>query len=245
MTRGRAVTVLMALTVALQLGGCASGPQRGAPVEDRTKAPAASAPQKSKQVKVPQETGAVIKPLSRGSEIRAVETPASPRALEPVPVEGGGVPGALAPVPPEQAYPAEPSYGQTPPAAVAPPVETPFEASAPSRPVSASGAVVALLDNAGQQARTGQLDASAATLERALRIEPDNAAIWNRLAAIRLQQGRADQAASLAAKSNALAGNDRELQVRNWRIIAQARRAQGDAQGARAAEERAAELAAD
>lgn len=104
--------------------------------------------------------------------------------------------------------------------------------------------MVALLDNAGQQARSGQLDASAATLERALRIEPDNAVIWNRLALVRLQQGRPDQAESLAAKSNALAGSDRELQVRNWRIIAQARRARGNNAGAQLAEERVLELAA-
>lgn len=98
----------------------------------------------------------------------------------------------------------------------------PQQESAPS-----NNAVIALLDNAGQQSRSGKLDSAAAALERALRIEPRNPEIWHRLAAIRLQQGQFDQAASLAAKSINLAGNNPDLIARNKTIIAQARQRQG------------------
>ena len=79
-------------------------------------------------------------------------------------------------------------------------------------------------------------NAAAATLERALRIEPNNPMVWNRLAAVRLDQGRPKQAEALAMKSNALAAARPTLWPENWRIIAQARGALGDTQGAAEAE---------
>lgn len=111
----------------------------------------------------------------------------------------------------------------------------------PPRPQSP--AVVALLDNANRQAGSGNLDSAAAALERALRIEPRNAALWQRLADIRLRQKQPDQAESLALKSNTLAVGDAATQAGNWRIIAKARRARGDAAGAAQADSRAVALA--
>ena len=90
-----------------------------------------------------------------------------------------------------------------------------------------STAVVALLDTARQQTRAGKLDNAAATLERALRLEPRNAELWTRLAEVRLQQGQLDQAAGLAAKSNNLAGNNAGLITRNLKIIEQVRARKG------------------
>jgi hypothetical protein len=114
------------------------------------------------------------------------------------------------------------------------------EGSAPAAPPSA--AVVTLLDTADQQVRTGNLDHAAAILERALRLEPHNPLLWHRLATLRLQQGQFAQAASLAAKSNALAGNNRQLQASNWDTIAQAKELLGDAAAARTAREKARQL---
>ncbi len=105
-----------------------------------------------------------------------------------------------------------------------------------------SSAVVALLDNADQQSKSGRLDAAAAALERALRLEPRNAEVWGRLAEIRLRQGQLDQAASLAAKSNNLAGNNVSVLTRNWKTIAQARGRKGDLKGAHEAQEKVREL---
>ena len=99
--------------------------------------------------------------------------------------------------------------------------------------------VVALLDTARTQHAAGDTQAAVVSVERALRIEPRNALLWNRLARLRLQQKRPGLAAQLAAKSNALAGDDRRLKRDNWSVIAAARRMQGDSSGARAAQRRA------
>lgn len=109
-------------------------------------------------------------------------------------------------------------------------------------PPPPNAAIVALLDNADQQSKGGRLDAAAAALERALRLEPRNAEVWSRLAEIRLQQGQLDQAASLAAKSNNLAGNNVSVLARNWKTIAQARSRKGDVKGAREAQAKVLEL---
>ncbi len=103
-------------------------------------------------------------------------------------------------------------------------------------------AVIALINRANREAGAGRHDTAAASLERALKIEPGNAWLWHRLAAVRLDQGRARDAESLAARSNALASGDAELQARNWRLIAQVRRLRGEDAAARDAERRAREL---
>jgi cytochrome c-type biogenesis protein CcmH/NrfG len=102
--------------------------------------------------------------------------------------------------------------------------------------------VLALLDKAHDQAAAGQPEAAAANLERALRIEPRNPALWQELARVRLDQGQYRQAENLAAKANALSGGDRYLQAENWRLIGEARSRRGDLQGAQAAFERAEQL---
>jgi Tetratricopeptide repeat len=149
------------------------------------------------------------------------------------------------PTPPGQPpHPAEKSNEAVPPRrpSGAPSSALPSdpEGSAPGAPPSA--AVVTLLDTADQQVRTGNLDHAAAILERALRLEAHNPLLWHRLATLRLQQGQFAQAASLAAKSNALAGNNRQLQASNWDTIAQAKELLGDAAAARTAREKARQL---
>jgi predicted Zn-dependent protease len=99
--------------------------------------------------------------------------------------------------------------------------------------------VVALLGQAENQANNGDLGAAAASLERAIRIEPRNPLLWYHLATVRLAQQEAAQAEQLAVKSNSLAAGNHVQQSRNWQLIARARRAQGDAAGAGAAERRA------
>ncbi len=98
-----------------------------------------------------------------------------------------------------------------------------------------SQAVVALLDQAASQQRGGHPEQSAATLERALRIEPRNPWLWHRLAEVRLEMGMARRAEQLALKSKALAVGNPRLVRRNWLLIAQAREAMGDLEGAGAA----------
>jgi Flp pilus assembly protein TadD len=117
----------------------------------------------------------------------------------------------------------------------APPTHPASKAEAPT----ASPVVTALLREAESNRDSGRLDNAAASLERALRIQPRNPKLWSRLAEIRLQQGQPGLAEDLAKKSNLLAKGDAELIRGNWSVIAQARRRKGDAEGAADAEERA------
>ena len=103
-------------------------------------------------------------------------------------------------------------------------------------------AVAALLNNANAQTQAGRHDQAAASLERAVKIEPKNAWVWHWLARSRLQLGELDQAQSLAARSNSFARNDRRLLSDNWSLIAEARQRGGDQAGARAAQLRAAQF---
>jgi hypothetical protein len=91
-------------------------------------------------------------------------------------------------------------------------------------PRSMSKAVKTLLQQAELQRSAGDLTAAAATLERALRIEPDSAYVWNRLAHVRAEQGQAGLAGELAAKSNAFAGGDDGLKRDNDTLIARSRK---------------------
>ena len=100
-------------------------------------------------------------------------------------------------------------------------------------------AIAALMDGARADAAAGRLTNAAASLERALRIEPRNPRLWQELARVRLKQGDYAQAESTAARSNSWAGGDNQLRAENWRLIAQARDARGDAEGAKAALEAA------
>ena len=100
-------------------------------------------------------------------------------------------------------------------------------------------AVAGLMDSARADTASGNLGGAAASLERALRIEPRNPRLWHELARVRLKQGQYAQAESVAARSNSWAGEDRLLRAENWRLIAQAREARGDAEGAKAALESA------
>ena len=106
----------------------------------------------------------------------------------------------------------------------------PGERDLPS--VSDRPAVVALAQRARDDRRAGRHEAAAASLERALRIEPRNPLLWHRLAALTLAAGRPAEAEQLAIRSNSLTRGAPELRRRNWRLIAQARAARGDQRGA-------------
>ncbi|MCP5436839.1 MAG: tetratricopeptide repeat protein [Chromatiaceae bacterium] len=122
-------------------------------------------------------------------------------------------------------------------AAYSPPAEPQIARAQPNR------AVAVLLRRAEDQQRSGDLDAATVSLERALRITPDDALLWQRLAGVRMAQQRHELVLQLAAKSNALAkADERGLRSENWRLIAQSRRALGDDVGAREAERQAAAL---
>lgn len=100
----------------------------------------------------------------------------------------------------------------------------------------------ALTDKARAQAADGHYEAAAGSLERALRITPNDPELWIELAKIRLAQGEIDEAGDLATKSRTLAIGQPGLQASSWRLLAQVREQQGDLDGADQALETAAEL---
>ena len=106
------------------------------------------------------------------------------------------------------------------------------ERRAPSQSNSAS---TTLIETASRQYENGQLDQAAATLERALHIQPNNPATLHYLGVLRLQQGQYQQAETLAARSNMRVGRNVELRNRNFQLIqaAQQAKASGTSPNAR------------
>ncbi len=113
--------------------------------------------------------------------------------------------------------------GQPPaPVGEAKPAPEPSAVPLPA-PAPETTAVAGLMESARADVAGGRLANAAATLERALRIEPRNARLWHDLAQIRLQQRDYPQAESRAARSNTLAGSDADLRAANQRLIEEAR----------------------
>ena len=88
----------------------------------------------------------------------------------------------------------------------------------------------------------GEPDRAAASLERALRIEPRNYFVWSMLSQIYLDQRQYEQAEAVAGKSNSLARGNFYIELENWKTIAKARDALGDAVGALQAQSKVDEL---
>ena len=162
--------------------------------------------------------------------------------------------------PPSPLYPqtnqvAPPTAGEYPAAPVTPqPVPVTPMANVPPPPVlptnyprtiqeSGTGpAVLALYSQAQQARQSQQLPRADALLERALRIEPRNAWVWQALASVHLTMNEVDQAENEARKSNSLARGNPYIAAANWRLIASARQTRGDAAGAQNASLQADEL---
>ena len=106
-----------------------------------------------------------------------------------------------------------------------------------STPDSSTKAVTSLVESAHADVAAGRLGNAAASMERAIRLAPRNARLWQELARLRLQQGDFAQAEHVALRSNSLIRGDASLRVENWNIIAQSREARGDTSGASSARE--------
>lgn len=92
--------------------------------------------------------------------------------------------------------------------------------------------VQSLLTTAQQQRAQGDLNGAASSLERALRIAPQEPQVLYRLSEIRLMQGDAAQSEQLAQRGLTYSANRPALQAGLWDLIAEAREKQGDAAGA-------------
>jgi len=260
--------VLITLLGIVVLSGCASQPRTdaAAPVESsRSKAPVVAseptpAPPKKKKKEtvevyayrppatapdaVPPEPQAVVTDTrgTAGTMVALTSESATPKpsaSNTASPVASSET--ASAPVEVDQSVPkvSPPSerVEVAPAPAPAPEIVT-YSAPPPPMPQLAP-AVGALASQAERQRQMGDYVGAAATLERALRIEPREAFLYNRLARVRMEQGSYAQAGNFAQRSNSLAKDQPQLKQDNWGMIAVARRVTGDAAGAAEAETKA------
>ncbi|MBN1240088.1 MAG: tetratricopeptide repeat protein [Gammaproteobacteria bacterium] len=82
-----------------------------------------------------------------------------------------------------------------------------------------SPASVALLERSRADRDAGDYAAAAASLERALRIDPNNALLWIELAEVKAADGDRDQARQMARKALTLAGSDGSIEARARRLL--------------------------
>ena len=102
-------------------------------------------------------------------------------------------------------------------------------------------AVQGLLSIASEHLRVGKLEEAATSLERAQRLAPQSATVYQRLAEVRLQQGRTIEAEQLARKGLSYAqGNAQQAAL--WHLVAQAAERQGKQDAANQARNKAMQL---
>jgi tetratricopeptide (TPR) repeat protein len=123
------------------------------------------------------------------------------------------------------AQPAPGTPAPSPAGATPAPPEHPY--TQPPKQFRLSAASSALVAQAHTQAAGGDFGQSAATLERALRIEPDNPLLWIELGRARLGENNPAQADAMGRKALALATGDPAAQSSAWHLIADALRARG------------------
>jgi hypothetical protein len=233
------------------LAGCSEfyGSQPPAPVYGGEQGTVRSAPSSSQKTAKtygkPSKQVVKTQPLKEFSEVKPEPIPLplpAPVPLESAPLEStpletsepSSLPSPPAPSSTVEARPAESLPVPPPP----PPVElTPFEPIEAT--VRLSPAVGALVSVAKQNSKSGDLDSAAASIERAIRIEPRNATLFYKLALLRLDQSKPRLAEDLAKKSALLASTDNTLKKHCWLLIAHAREIQQDFAGAKEARAKA------
>jgi len=150
----------------------------------------------------------------------------------------------------------EPYRGPTPPAPIPPPQETPAETRPgtppeqppePPQPLPApvvreptlSAASRALVSQAQIQLASKNYPVAASSIERALRIEPDNPLLWIELGKVRQAEGNYVQAENMGRKAASMSVNTPRANSAAWRLIAESLRARGKNVEAREAQARA------
>ncbi len=84
---------------------------------------------------------------------------------------------------------------------------------------SSNPAVAVLMRQANNELAAGNTSRAVSTLERALRITPDDANLWLRLAEVYQQQGDKRQASAMAEKAVAIAPDDANVRQRSQRFL--------------------------
>lgn len=85
----------------------------------------------------------------------------------------------------------------------------------------------ALVGQAQTQLASKNFAVAASSIERALRIEPDNPLLWIELGKVRQAEGNYVQAENMARKAVSMASNAPRAQSAAWSLIADSYRARG------------------
>jgi hypothetical protein len=160
---------------------------------------------------------------------------------EPSPSRGGTGAGGAGPVvsaPAEVQRPA-PEESIEAPAPVQVPKERPR-----TPPATLSPASRALVAQAQAQRKKGDLPGATVSLERALRIEPNNPLLWLEMGRLRMDQQNYPQAESMGRKALSMAVGDDRTQAAAWQLIGDSYKARGKNPQAQAAFEKAKALSA-
>ena len=132
--------------------------------------------------------------------------------------------------PPVQIQPGSPPVAVAPAEPLPPPVV---------REHKLSPAAQALVTQAQKQTASGNYPVAASSIERALRIEPNNPQLWVELGKVRKAEGNYPQAENMARKALTVASGDSKSQSAAWQLIADSFRARGKNQEALDAQKRA------
>ena len=119
-----------------------------------------------------------------------------------------------------------------------PPIEEPQPLPPPVvREPTLGAASRALVTQAQSQVASKNYAVAASSIERALRIEPDNPLLWIELGKVRQAEGNYQQAENMGRKAASMAVNAPRTQSAAWTLVAESLRARGKNAQAREAEE--------
>jgi hypothetical protein len=110
-------------------------------------------------------------------------------------------------------------------------------------PATLGAASKALVTQAEAQRKRGDLPGASVSLERALRIEPNNPLLWIEMGRLRMDQTNFPQAESMGRKALSMSVGDDRTQSLAWQLISDSFRARGKNPQAQEALERSKALA--
>jgi len=169
--------------------------------------------------------GCSVAPFKTGSSPSSSGTTTRPSGGGPVLT----VPTEIERLPPESVI--------EPPAPVQLPKERPR-----TPPATLSPASRALVSQAQAQRQRGDLPGATVSIERALRIEPNNPLLWIEMGRLRMDQGNFPQAENMGRKAVSMAVGDDRTQSAAWRLIGDSLKARGQNPQAQDAYDRASGL---
>jgi tetratricopeptide (TPR) repeat protein len=155
-------------------------------------------------------------------------------AVEPFKKGEGAAAGAQ---PPQRAAGAGPVVTSAPEVAVPTPEAGPAIEATPPAPLpkerpkapaaTLSPASKALVSQAQAQRKKGDLPGATVSLDRALRIEPNNPLLWIEMGRLRMDQRNYPQAENMGRKALAMSVGDDRTQSMAWQLIGDSLRARG------------------